>query len=95
MNATLLQTHRHQSNQYGYKFLTFSSVWNVHNSNIGESKNSNVYIDAMPFVNDGKKVVAVIGAKGRSQHSKSEVLLFDASNSENHYNFYFTIHEVN
>lgn len=66
----------------GGKFLEYSSVWDVHNSSIGQSKNSNVYTQVKRILekNPKMKINAFVGAKGRTQHSASEVLLFDTTN---------------
>lgn len=63
-------------------FLCFSSVWNYWDANIG-SKNSNAgkAIDKIFSENpDINEVLIAIGAKGRSAHSKTQLLLFDISN---------------
>jgi len=64
------------------RYLMTTTVWNVHNSGLGDSKASNVRIavDAL-FAKFPKisNIYVEVGAKGRSQHSASEVLIFDSS----------------
>lgn len=63
-------------------FLSFSSVWNVYKSKIGQSKKSRVYKDVQAIFTDDKnikKIWAKVGTHGRSQHSKTEILLFDVT----------------
>ena len=63
-------------------YLTQSSVWDVYHAQIGEHKRSNVYKAVEKCFSENKainKIWAKVGAHGRSQHSASEVLLFDVS----------------
>ncbi len=64
------------------KYICMSSVWDVYNSSIGQEKTSNVYKDVKKAFESKKKVLritAIVGAKGRSAHSPSQVLLFDTT----------------
>ena len=65
------------------KFIGFTSVWDYHNSQIGQNKNSQVYNDVLSAFKSNKKaqrILVLVGAKGRSAHSKTEMLIFDITN---------------
>ncbi len=72
--------------QNNAKFIGMSSVWDVHNSRIGQEKTSNVYRDVKAAFNSKKsisRITAIVGAKGRTAHSSSQVLLFDTTDMTN------------
>jgi len=65
------------------EFLGLSSVWDIYGCGpLGARKTSNVYKDIQKFTSDKdvKKVWVKGGAKGWSQHSETQVLIFDVSN---------------
>ncbi len=57
-----------------------SSVWDIHNVNlfsIAKNKQANLYKDLIELKKQGYRLVSVlIGAKGWSQHSSSELLIY-------------------
>ena len=61
----------------GAEFIEFSGVWNVHNCDLSSDR-TKAFAAAKSIIErgDANVVVALVGAKGRSQHSESEVLLF-------------------
>ena len=68
-----------QAEKLGAEFIGSTTIWDVHHCSI-KSKRSSSFRFASYHIKKGvKAVVALIGAKGRSAHSASEVLLYDVA----------------
>lgn len=69
----------------GAVYIQQSTVWDfysVYYKRLGENKSSNVYKDVAGIFSknpDVHRITAIIGAKGRTQHSATQVLLFDTT----------------
>ena len=80
---TILKNYISEMKKENIDFVGSSSVWNVHNVKIEKTaiqKNTNLNTDLKKFFKAGKLekgVTIFVGAKGRSQHSKSELLIFN------------------
>ena len=61
-------------------FIAKSHVWNIHNSQFSKACKFKKDISKIKIENpDIEEITVVIGAIGRSQHSKTEVLIFDST----------------
>ena len=79
---TIAEYWKDKIEQNNGKFLSLSSCWDVYGTKkIGANKRSTVYKDVQNLLKKQgiTKIWAKVGAHGRSQHSKTEVLLFDVS----------------
>jgi hypothetical protein len=67
----------------GVKYIDFTSIWNAHNTSVESSRNvKQLLVEA--FTNkQTDRVLVVIGSIGRSQHSESQALFFDVTNTNN------------
>jgi len=68
----------------GHKYLGRTTTWDIH-AGISTGKNSNFYRFACELRNRGKAhglITAMAGARGRSQHSATELLIFDVKNGD-------------
>lgn len=52
-----------------------TTAWNIHSNQFGKNSNVNKAADALIAKHPDCNVFAVCGAKGRSQHSASEVIV--------------------
>ena len=70
-----------EASKMGAKLLGMTTIWNHRYSNLNGAR-TNAFGLATHLLNtyqNVKRVVAIVGAKGRSQHSASQVVLFDVT----------------
>lgn len=74
---TILANQIKAAEKLGGKHLATTTIWNHHNASI-QSCNTQAFKLATNLVEQGKAkyIVGIIGAKGRSQHSATDVNLF-------------------
>ena len=66
--------------QLNVQFIKKSGVWNIHNSQFSKACKFKKDIQKIKIENpDIDEITVVIGAIGRTQHSKTEVLIFDST----------------
>jgi hypothetical protein len=81
-NLDIIKT---ESKKHGFEFICEASVWDFHNSKIGESKNSQIYKEVKRILDSNEnieKLWVIIASIGRSQHHQSFGGIFDATNAD-------------
>ena len=82
---TIAQTIISDVENNGGKFITMSSLWDYHNCGSIGKPGSNVHTALKKAFDDNpaiQKIWVKSGAKGRTQHSRTEMLIFDVTNME-------------